>query len=76
MTTSERKELIEALAQIYLCEKANNKVYQRESSQGYSIALGKLQGACMALKLDFEETKDSLSVFTRGKKKIITKVGI
>jgi len=72
MTTSERKELIDTLATIYIAEKRNSQVYGRDESRGYYIALGKLQGACMALNLNFSETEDGLLVFTNGQKKIVT----
>ncbi|MCT8978288.1 hypothetical protein N4T77_17000 [Clostridium sp. CX1] len=76
MTTFEREELMYALAFNYLTEKMNDKVWQRERSQGYSMALGKLQGACMALKLDFSETENSVIVFTANREKLVTKVEI
>lgn len=74
MTTLERKELIDALAQNYIYEKAQNEVWQRENGYAYTLAFGKLQGTCMALQLDFEETQNCFTVFTRGKRKVITKI--
>jgi len=74
ITIIERKQLIDDLIYNYLSEKANNKVHQRERSQGLSMALGKLIGVCMAFKLDIEETKESVTILTREKKKIVTKI--
>jgi len=74
MTISERKELMDTLATIYITEKRNSQVYEREESRGYYIALGKLQGACMALNLDFHETNKGLAIFTRSRRKIIVNI--
>lgn len=74
MTASERKELIYTLALNYLLEKENKKVWQREDNIGFTMARGKLTGACMAFELDYEEAENSLTIFTRGKKKVVTKV--
>lgn len=69
-----RKELLNALAFNYLREKENNMVFDRENSQGYLIALGKLQGACMALNLDFEETDKGITIVTQNRRKIVTSI--
>ena len=74
MTLSERKELIDTLAIIYISEKENSRVWGREQSSGYYIALGKLQGACMAFRLDFTETEKCLVVTTRSERNIVTKI--
>jgi len=74
MTTIERKELLEILVLNYLYAKEQNIVFQRENDNSYAIALGKLQGVCMALNLDFEETENNVMVFTNSKKKIVTKI--
>jgi hypothetical protein len=74
MTTLERKHLIDILVQNYIYEKEQNKIWQRERSQAYTLATGKLQGVCMALRLELEETKNCLTIFTASKKKIITKI--
>lgn len=74
MNKRERKELMDALATNYLCEKRNNHVWQRENSVGYSIAFGKLQGACMALNLEFEENEKGVFVLTRNRRNVITTI--
>jgi hypothetical protein len=42
MRARDRKELLDALATTYLREKENNMVFERENSQGYTLASGKL----------------------------------
>jgi hypothetical protein len=74
MKARERKELLDALAMNYLGEKRNNQVFGRENSQGYSIALGKLLGACMALNLDFEENDKGINIITQGRRKVVTTI--
>jgi predicted hydrocarbon binding protein len=74
MSELERKELLDILIQKYIDEKNYNKVWQREESTGLTLALGKLLGACMAFKYDFEETENFLTIFTRNKRKIILKI--
>ncbi len=74
LTVEDRKSLLEALVQNYLSEQENNKVQQRENSDGYSIALGKLIGACMALNLELEETDKAINILTRNRKKMIVKL--
>ena len=76
MITSERSDLMYALGLNYLLEKERSKVWQREDSRGYIMAWGKLTGACMAFKLDYKEEKNSLIIFTSGKKRIVTEVKI
>ena len=70
----DRKELLEALALNYIVTKENNIVFEREDSNSYAIALGKLQGACMALNLDFEETERDLTIVTQSRRKVIAKI--
>jgi len=74
MKTSERKEFMDALATNYISEKVNSQVHGREQSREYYIALGKLSGACMALKLDYTETDKDLTIFTIERRNFITKV--
>ncbi|QUH20420.1 hypothetical protein [Alkaliphilus sp. B6464] len=74
MDARSRKELLDALAINYLCEKENNTVFERENSQGYSLALGKFQGACMALNLDFEESENGIVIVTQGARKVISAI--
>lgn len=76
MTIFERKEFMDSLVTIYIAEKENSQVQGREESSGYYIALGRLQGACMALKLDFDETEDGLTIFTGSRRKIVTKIDL
>ncbi|WP_232698616.1 hypothetical protein [Brevibacillus daliensis] len=76
MTSSERKVLLDALALNYLIEKENSRVWQREKSSSYSKAQGELQGACMALNLDFEEQDGTLTIYTRNRRKIVAKVDL
>lgn len=72
MDIRDRKDFMNSLIIDYIKEREINKVWQRENSSGYSIAIGKLQGACMALSLDYTETEDKITLFTASKKKIIT----
>lgn len=74
MTASEKKELVDTLAQNYISEKENDKVWQREKSSGHLLSLGKLLGVCTAFQFDVEETNKTLTIFTRSKRKIITKI--
>lgn len=69
-----RQELVKVLAQNYLSEKENDKVWQREHSTSYMLALGKLQGACMALNLDFEENQKGISIVTQCRRKVIATI--
>lgn len=74
MTSLERRDLMYALGLKYLIEKEKNQVYQRENSDSYTYSKGQLTGACMALELSFEETKNGLIIFTENKKKRIVKI--
>lgn len=74
MNSADRKVLIQTLVQDYLAEQERNRVFNRENSTGYSIATGKLVGACTAFNLDFEETETGVTVFTQSRKKIICSV--
>lgn len=76
MTALERNELLYALGQNYLIEKNRNEVFQRENAEYYTYAKGQLIGACMAFELDIELMKDSLTIFTRDKKRIVLKVEV
>lgn len=76
MTALERNEFIQTLVQNYTIEKYKNAVFQRENAEAYTYAKGELIGACMALGLDIEETKDVLTVITRVKKKIVAQAEI
>lgn len=64
MNVRDRTEIIQTLAITYLREKEDSKVWQRDDSRGCLLALGKLQGACIALGLDFEELETGIVVFT------------
>lgn len=70
----EREKLLVALAFNYLREKENDIVWQRERSTSHAIALGKLQGACMALNLDYEENVEGISIVTQSRRKVIATV--
>lgn len=74
MNAMEREELLYLLVSNYFYEKENNIVWQRENSTGFSIALGKLQGACMALNLDFEEKENEIVLFTQTSRKVVMTV--
>lgn len=74
MTRSEKKDLLDILAQNYIYQKEQDKVWQREHGETYTLALGKLRGACMALKLDFEETDKDLTILTQNRRKTVTKI--
>lgn len=70
----ERKELLTALSINYLNEKENDRAWQRERSTSHVMALGKLQGACMALNLDFEESNKGICIVTQIRRKVITTI--
>jgi hypothetical protein len=74
MTSRERHELIAMLVQNYVIEKERCKVWDREITSSYAIAQGQLQGACMALNLDFEESQNVLTVYTNDNRKIVLTV--
>ncbi|CAI8947936.1 conserved hypothetical protein [Brevibacillus sp. IT-7CA2] len=76
MTRMSRQDLLNGLAQNYLIEKEKNKIWNRENSSSYSIAQGQLTGACMALNLDFEESDRTVTIFTRDRKRVVTKMEI
>jgi hypothetical protein len=62
VTLSEKRELIDELAQDYLYEKENNVVWRRENSFSYGVALGKLFGACKAFGFEIDETEEWLLI--------------
>jgi hypothetical protein len=72
VTLSDKKELIGILVQDYVAEREKNKVWGRENSSSYTFTKGKLVGACMALELEIEETKNFLII--KSRKKTITKI--
>lgn len=74
MKIQERKELLYILIQDYLYHKDWDKGWQKEASPSHMIALGKLQGVCMALNLDFKETEKEFIVYIKDKRKVIIKV--
>lgn len=75
MISSERKDLLNVLTLSYLIEKyKNDRVWQREKSSSYYLALGKLEGACTGFNLEFEESDDTLIVYTRCKRNLVVEV--
>ncbi|MFB5759039.1 hypothetical protein [Paenibacillus medicaginis] len=65
MKLYEKKELLEVLAQDYIYEKEQNKVWQREDGFYYGIALGKLLGACTAFKYELNVSNDVIKIYNR-----------
>lgn len=74
MGANDRVEILQTLAITYLREKENSKVWHKDHSRGCLLALGKLQGACMAFDLDFEEVETGIVIFTRNRRKTVVNV--
>lgn len=74
MDAKDRNELLRILIKDYIYYKEQSKVFQREEPSNYYIALGKLNGFCMALDLDIGEDNTSVWIETREQKKVIVKV--
>ena len=52
MKAEEKRDLLFSLADAYVSEQSKNRVFGRENAEGYSMAKGKLIGACMAFEID------------------------
>lgn len=76
MNVRERAEMMQTLAITYLREKELSKVWQRDDSRSCLLSSGKLQGACMALDLDFEESDKGIVIFTRSRRKSVVSVSL
>lgn len=72
MIASDRNRMLYVLAQNYVLDKNNSKVFGRESSASYYHSLGMLQGACMAFECDINETDTQIDIVTRKGKRLVT----
>lgn len=71
MKSKEKQDLLFALADSYVSEQDKNKVFGRENSESYSVAKGKLIGACMALGVNIEEDDNSVILNSQSGKYIL-----
>lgn len=74
MTSQERKELLDILIKDYLHARQSNSVWQREESSTCSYTRGRLTGACLALKLEIDESDEVLTIYTNGRKRVVTRI--
>lgn len=71
MKAKEKRDLLFSLADTYVIEQSKNKVFGRENSESYSVAKGKLIGACMALGVNIEEDDNSVILNSQSGKYIL-----
>lgn len=71
MRAKEKRDLLFSLADAYVSEQSKNRVFGRENAEGYSIAKGKLIGACMAFEVDIEENAKEVCLFSRAGRYIL-----
>lgn len=74
MKRQERKELLDTLIKDYLHARKNSIVWHREESSTNSYTRGRLTGACLALKLEIDESDEALTIYTNGRKKVVTRI--
>ncbi|WP_097006744.1 hypothetical protein [Lacrimispora amygdalina] len=71
MTANERNDFSYGLVQNYVIEKHNNVVFNRDNTEPYSYAKGRLNGALTAFGLDMVETPLYVIIETRKKKEVL-----
>lgn len=67
----EKRDLLFSLADAYVSEQSKNRVFGRENAEGYSMAKGKLIGACMAFEIDIKENDKEVCLFSRAGRYIL-----
>lgn len=71
MKAKEKRDLLFSLTDTYVIEQNKNKVFDRENAEGYSVAKGKLIGACMAFEVDITENDGGVWLHSRAGRYIL-----